>query len=182
RFQLPALVYLGLALVHGIAFEASPNHLFEAMRHPAKGAPAMRAIALAAIVFGRVTRSWGDEKPTRGILRALDPILAWLRAHEAAVGATVYSLAAALTAYAASLGILELFERVSPGNGIETPFEWGHVGITAVWSLGGLVAVGIAARRRSLVALAVSFGWLAVVAGKVIAFDVVTLSETRYGI
>ena len=182
RFQLPALVYLGLALVHGIAFEASPDHLFEAGRHPAKGAPAMLAIALAAVVFGRVTRSWEDEKPTRGILRALDPLLEWLRAREAAVDATVYSLAAALTAYAASLGILELFEGVWPGSGIETPFEWGHVGITAVWSLGGLAAVVIAARRRSAVALAVSFGWLALVAGKVIAFDVVTLSDTRYGI
>jgi uncharacterized membrane protein len=182
RFQLPALVYLGLALVHGIAFEASPNHFFEAMRHPAKGASAVLAIALAAVVFGRVTRSWEDEKPTRGILRMLDPLLAWLRAREAAIDATVYTLAAALTAYAASLGILELFEGVWPGDGIETPFEWGHVGITAVWSLAGLVAVAMAIRRRSVVALTVSFGWLALVATKVIAFDVLTLSDTRYGI
>ena len=182
RFQLPALAYLGLALVHGLAFEGSPSHLFEAMRHPAKGAPAMLAIALAAVVFGRVTRSWGDEKPTRGILRTLDPLLAWLRAREAAIDATVYTLAAALTAYAASLGLLELFEGIWPGNGIETPFQWGHVGITAMWSLGGLAAVLIAARRRSNLALAVSFGWLALVAAKVLAFDVLQLSDTRYGI
>src|SRR5438094_4593993 len=182
RFQLPALVYLGLALVHAIAFEASPNHFFEAIRHPAKGAPAVLAIALAAVIFGRVTRSWEDEKPTRGILRILDPLLAWLRAREAAIDATVYTLTAALTAYAASLGILELFEGVWPGDGIETPFEWGHVGITAVWSLAGLVAVVMAIRRQSVVALAVSFGWLAIVATKGIAFDVVTLSDTRYGI
>jgi uncharacterized membrane protein len=182
RFQLPALAYLGLALVHGLAFEGSPDHLFQAMRHPAKGAPAMLAIALAAVVYARVTRSWSGEKPSRGILRALDPVLAWLRARDRAVDATAYSLAAAFTAYAASLGILELFQSIWPGGDIETPFEWGHVAITAVWSLGGLVAVLLAVRRRSVVALALSFGWLALTAGKVVAFDVRTLSETRYGI
>jgi hypothetical protein len=182
RFQLPALAYLALALVHGLAFEGSPNHLFEALRHPAKGAPAMLAIAMAAVVFARVTRSWGDQKPAQGILRAVDPVLAWLRAQEQAIDATAYTLAAAFTAYAASLGILELFQGLWPGDGIETPFEWGHVAITAVWSLCGLVAVGLAVRRRSLVALVVSFGWLAAVAGKVVAFDVAKLSDTRYGI
>ena len=73
RFQLPALVYLGLALIHSIATEASPDHLFEAVRHPASGAPALLAIVLAALVFARVKRSWEDAQPTRGILRALDP-------------------------------------------------------------------------------------------------------------
>jgi uncharacterized membrane protein len=182
RFQLPALAYLGLALVHGLAFEGSPDHLFQAMRHPAKGAPAMLAIALAAVVYARVTRSWAGEQPARGILRALDPVLAWLRARDRAIDVTAYSFAAALTAYAGSLGILELFQSSWPGGGIETPFEWGHVAITAVWSLGGLVAVVLAVRRRSVVALTLSFGWLALTAGKVIAFDVRALSETRYGI
>jgi uncharacterized membrane protein len=182
RFQLPALAYLGLAVVHGLAFEGSPDHLFQAMRHPATGAPAMLAIALAAVVYARVTRSWTGEKPLRGILRALDPVLAWLRARDRAVDATAYSLAAAFTAYAASLGILELFQSIWPAGDIETPFEWGHVAITAVWSLGGLVAVLLAVRRRSVVALVLSFGWLALTAGKVVAFDVRTLSETRYGI
>src|SRR5205807_7820253 len=65
---------------------------------------------------------------------------------------------------------------------IVTPFQWGHVGITAVWSLAGLVAVLVAIRRRSVVALTLSFGWLALLTAKVIAFDVPTLSDTRYGI
>src|SRR6266511_6218709 len=116
RFQLPALVYLGLALVHAIALEANPDHLFEAMRHPAKGAPALLTIALASIVFGSVKRSWEDEAPATGILRALDPLLAWLRARESAVDATVFSLAAVVTAYAASLGILELLQLIGPGS------------------------------------------------------------------
>src|SRR5207302_5417543 len=111
----PALVYLGLALVHAMAFEASPDNLFEALRHPAKGAPALVAVAVAAIVFGVVKRSWEDAAPTAGVLRALDPLLAWLRAQEAAVDTVVFSLAAVLTAYAGSLGILELFQAGGPG-------------------------------------------------------------------
>jgi uncharacterized membrane protein len=182
RFQLPALAYLGLALLHGLAFEGSPDHLFRAMRHPAEGAPAMLAIALAAVVYARVTRSWTGEKPATGILRALDPALAWLRARDRAIDVTAYSLAAVFTAYAASLGILELFQYVWSGGNIETPFEWGHVAITAVWCLGWLVAVVLAVRRRSVVALTLSFGWLALTAGKVVAFDVRSLSETRYSI
>jgi uncharacterized membrane protein len=182
RFQLPALAYLGLALVHGLAFEGSPDHLFQAVRHPAKGAPAMLAIALAALVYGRVTRSWAGEKPARGIVRVLDPVLAWLRARKREIDVTAYSLAAAFTAYAVSLGILELFQDVWSGASIETAFQWGHVAITAVWSLAGLIAVGMAVHRRSSVAVVLSFGWLAIVAGKVIAFDIATLGQTKYGI
>jgi uncharacterized membrane protein len=182
RFQLPALAYLGLALAHGLVFEGSPNHLFEVVRHPAKGAPAMLAIALAALVYARVTRTWAGEKPARGILRALDPVLAWLRVHEREIDVTAYSLSAAFAAYATSLGILELFQAVWPGSEIGLPFGWGHVAITAVWSLAGLGAVVVAAHRRSFVALVLSFAWLALVAGKVIAFDVANLERTQYGI
>ena len=182
RFQLAALVYLGLALVHAIALEASPDHLFDAMRHPAKGAPALLAVALASVVFGSVKRSWEDEAPTTGILRLLDPVLTWLRAKEAAVDATVFSLAAVVTAYAASLGILELLQLIGPGNGIETPFEWGHVAITSVWSAAGLAVVLLALRSRSNLTLALGLSWLAVVVAKVVAFDAVSLGHTRFGI
>jgi uncharacterized membrane protein len=182
RFQLPALAYLGLAVAHGLAFEGNPNHLFEAVRHPGKGAPAMLAIALGALVFARVTRTWAGQKPASGILRALDPVLAWLREHKREIDIATYALAATFTAYAASLGILELFQDVWSGASIETPFEWGHVAITAVWSLAGLLAVAVAVRRRSFGAVVISFAWLALVAGKVIAFDIAELGQTRYGI
>jgi uncharacterized membrane protein len=182
RFQLPALVYLGLALVHSIATEASPDHLFEAARHPASGAPALLAIALAALVFARVKRSWDDEQPTSGILRALDPALSWLRTNEAAVNVGMFALAVLATTYAVSLGILELCQDVWPGNGIDTPFEWGHVAVNSVWALAGLAVVTAAVRRRSNVGLVLGFGWLAFTVAKVVAFDAVTLAQTRYGI
>jgi len=182
RFQLPALVYLGLALIHSIATEASPDHLFESVRHPAGGAPALLAIVLAALVFARVKRSWDDEQPASGILRALEPALSWLRANEAAVNVAMFALAGLATAYAVSLGILELCQDVWPGNGIDTPFEWGHVAVNSVWALAGLVVVIGAVRRRSNVALVLGFGWLAFTVAKIVAFDAVTLGQTRYGI
>jgi uncharacterized membrane protein len=182
RFQLPALGYLTLALVHAIALEASPDHLFEAMRHPARGAPAVLTVALAAIVFGVVKRSWEDEARSTGILRVLDPLLTWLRMREAPIDAGAFALAAILTAYAASLGILELSQALSPASGIDTPFEWGHVAISSAWALAGLVAVLTVLRFRSNVGLALAFAWLVLTAGKVVAFDAITLEQTRYGI
>jgi len=182
RFQLPALVYLGLALIHSVATEARPDHLFEAVRHPASGAPALLAIVLAALVFARVKRSWEDEQPTSGILRALDPALRWLRTNAAAVNVAMFALAGLATTYAVSLGILELCQDVWPGDGIDTPFEWGHVAVNSVWALAGLVVVTGAVWRRSNIGLVLGFAWLAFTVAKLVAFDAVTLAQTRYGI
>ena len=182
RFQLPALVYLGLALIHSITTEAKPDHLFDAVRHPASGAPALLAIVLAALVFARVKRSWDDAQPTRGILRALDPALKWLRTNESAVNVAMFALAGLATTYAVSLGTLELCQDVWPGDGIDTPFEWGHVAVNSVWALAGLVVVTGAVQRRSNVGLVLGFGWLAFTVAKLVAFDAITLAQTRYGI
>src|SRR5205823_4744491 len=146
--------------------EASPDHLFESVRHPASGAPALLAIVLAALVFARVKRSWEDSQPVSGILRALEPALSWLRANEAAVNVGMFALAGLATTYAVSLGILELCQDVWPGNGIDTPFEWGHVAVNSVWALAGLAIVFGAVRRRSTAALMLGFGWLALVVAK----------------
>jgi uncharacterized membrane protein len=182
RFQLPALAYLTLALVHSVATEARPDHFLEAMRHPASGAPALLAIALAMLVFARVERSWPDGRPTTGVLRALDPVLAWLRTNEGAVNTAMYALAGLATTYAASLGILELSQDVWPGNGIETPFEWGHVAVASAWALAGLAVVAGAVRRRSTAGLVLGFGWLGVTVTKIVALDAATFAQTRYGI
>jgi Predicted membrane protein (DUF2339) len=161
RFQLPALAYLALALGHALVFEASPVNFFTDVRHPAKGAPALAAIAVAALVFALVKRSW-DRVAPKGILRALEPLLAWLERHERAVDTAAYTAAAAAAAYAASLCMLELFG-----------FQNGHVVVTCVWAAAGLAA---AVRWR------LAFAWLAAVAVKAAVFDVTSLTHTRYGI
>jgi uncharacterized membrane protein len=170
RFQLPALAYLALAVGHAVIFEASPNHFFRHLHHPASGAPALLAVAAAAVAFGLVRRSWPRE-PLKGILRVLDPVLGRLERHERAVDAAVFSLAAVLTAYAASLAILAL-----------VGFQSGHVVVTGVWSLAGILAVAAGLQRRAPIVVGVAFAWLAVTVAKVVAFDALTLTHTRYGL
>ncbi len=179
RFQLPALAYLSLALLHGLAVEARPDHLFRVLRHPAAGAPALLAVALAAIVFAKLERSFADESPSRGILRKIDPILSWLRAHEAAINVAMWSLAATVTVYATSLAILELFQAVWAGNGSRTPFNWGEVAVTSGWSTAAVAAVIFVRRSRRQ---ALALGWLGVTVIKVLAFDVPTLGHTPSGV
>jgi len=91
-------------------------------------------------------------------------------------------LAGLATTYAASLGILELCEDVWPGNGIETPFEWGQVAVASAWALAGLAVVVGAVRRRSTAGLVLGFGWLGVTVTKIVALDAATFAQTRYGI
>jgi uncharacterized membrane protein len=161
RLQLPALVYLGLAVVHALAFEANPRDFFTHVPHPAKGAPVLVAIVVAALVFGRTKRSW-DRVPPKGVLRVLEPLLGWLDRRERAVDAGAYALAAAAGAYAASLCLLELFG-----------FQNGQVVVTCVWAAAGLA---VAARWR------LGFAWLALVLVKSVGFDVFALTHMRYGI
>ena len=166
RFQLLSLAYLALALVHAVVFEASPEHLFRPLRHPASGALALAVIAVAAAVFAFVKRNF-DDPPATGILRVLDPALRRLRAQEALVSIAMYALGAVVTAYAVSLGILELFQATD----IQPAFAWGQVAVTAVWSLGGLAAVLLALRKRSGITLGLGFCGLVLVVLKVLTVD-----------
>jgi uncharacterized membrane protein len=170
RFQLPALAYLLLAIGHVLVFEASPNHFFRDVAHPANGAPALLVVTCAAVAFGLVRRSWQREQ-LRGIMRVLDPVLRGLERHERALDAAAFATAGVLTAYAASLAILAL-----------VGFQSGHVVVTAVWALAGLAAVGAGLRASTPVVVGVAFGWLAVTVVKVVAFDASTLTHTRYGL
>jgi uncharacterized membrane protein len=163
RFQLPAVAYLVLALLHAVAFEANPRNFFTDVPHPAKGAAALIAVALAAAIFGRVKRSWEREAP-KGILRALEPILAWLDRRERAVDVAADCVAAGVAAYAATLGVLELFG-----------FQNGQVVVTCAWSAAALALLAAGYRR-------VAFAWLLVVGVKASVFDVLSLTHTRYGI
>jgi uncharacterized membrane protein len=163
RFQLAALAYLALALAHALAFEANPRNFFTDVVHPAKGAPALVAVAFAAAVFGYVRRSWKRGAP-RGIMWMLEPLLAWLDRHDRALDLAAYGVAVGTAAYAATLGLLDLFG-----------FQNGHVVVTCLWSAAGLALV--AARKWRL-----AFAWLAVVVAKAAVFDVLALTDTRFGV
>lgn len=162
RFQLAAIAYLVLAATHPVVFEANPRNFFTDVPHPAKGAAALLAVATAAAIFGYVKRSWPREAP-KGILGALEPLLSWLDERERTLDLAAYSVAAAAAGYACTLGILGLFG-----------FQNGQVVVTCVWSAAALALLAAGYRR-------LAFAWLVVVCAKAL-FDVVSLTDTRYGI
>jgi uncharacterized membrane protein len=169
RLQLAALAYLALATVHALVVDAPPDALFEAARHPAGGAPALAAAAVAALVVLRMTGAAWNERPERGILSFLTPIVAALRTHQRELRIVAASAAALLAADAISLAVLELFETT--GGSVVAAFHQGHVVVTALWSLGGLAAVVLATQRRTVTARVLGFSWLGVTAVKVAAYD-----------
>ena len=160
RVQLAALAYLVLAVVHALAVEARPDRLFADVLHPAKGAPALVLIALAALVFGLLQRSWDDSSRLGQLLRA----------HERHLDVAAYTLSALAALYAVSLGILEL------GS-----FDWGHVAVTATWCTASVTALALAIRARSNVGVALAFVGLGLTIVKVLGFDVLELGATQHG-
>jgi uncharacterized membrane protein len=182
RFQVASLAYLVLAVGHALAFEARPELLFQVTRHPAKGAPALVAIVVAALVIAVFARARGDEEGAGGILAALEPALAQLRRHQVAARTGACVVAAVLAAYAASLAVLELFQDVSIGGDLDSRFDWGHVAVSGMWSAAGLAAVLVAVWRRSAGALVFGFSWLGLTVAKVAGFDLLALGNTQYGI
>jgi uncharacterized membrane protein len=182
RLQLPSLVYLCLAAAHALAFEAHPDHFLFSQSHPAGGAPALIAIAAAALLFARFTHGTMDARNDEGVLRHLRPLLSMLDARRRRVQFALFVVCAALSAYAASLGILELFQAAAFGTDREDAFEWGHVAVTSAWSVAGVAAVLLALRRRSPGAYHVAIVWLALTAAKTVSFDTLSLGRTRFSI
>jgi uncharacterized membrane protein len=160
RFQLWAFAYFGLALLHVIAIDAPPRHLFAEVAHPAQGALTVVALAAAALAIARNARVRRRRSRSR-----LEPLLRELQGSQRRVREVALWSAAVLAAYAAALGLVELFG-----------FDWGHVAVSAVWALAGLGLV-LSSRRVE----AGGFVWLGVVAFKAFAFDVPILSSTPLG-
>src|SRR5439155_13892722 len=150
RFQLWAFAYFGLALLHIAAIDAPPRHLFAQVAHPAHGALTVVALAAAALAIARLARVRRRRARSR-----FEAMLRRLQGNQRRVREVALSSAAVLTAYAAALGLVQLFG-----------FDWGHVAVSAVWAAAGL-AIVLSSRRLQ----AGGFVWLGVVAFKAFAFD-----------
>jgi hypothetical protein len=124
RFEprLDIAALAALAAVDTLAREAPPTDLFEAQRYPASGVPALLLVVGAAAFY-----AWRRERHRTAVICA----------------------AAVLTVFAASLAILELSESL--GSSVETTFQRGHTGVSALWGLVGLALlyVGLARRQRA---------------------------------
>jgi hypothetical protein len=173
RFQIASAAYLGIAIVHALAFESRPDLLFAPHQHPGSGAPPMLAIALAALVYALCARSDTDEGT--GLLAPV--IDAW---RESSSAGFVLSLgtAAAATAYAASLGILELAQAVWAGT--DRAFGRGHVLVTATWAIAALAACCVFLRRRWWVGVSIAYAALGLTLVKTLAFDATQLAPQQW--
>lgn len=148
RFQFLGLAYLLLALGYTLVEEAEPELLFTRGVDHLAGVPALLAVAAGAAVYGWLARSWPAP---RGLDSMPDLLRGWvqdLHGSRNELSFASLALAALLTADAASLSILDLFDRL----GVDPAFDWGHVAVTAAWSALalGLLAAGLALRARLL--------------------------------
>jgi uncharacterized membrane protein len=182
RLQLAALAYLVLAGGHALVVDAPPDSLFVAARHPASGAAALAAAVAAAYAVARTSGDGWKGEPARGVLRFLEPVLAALRTNQRELRLTSLCVAALLAADALSLAVLELFEGVWPDGGVTAAFQRGHVAVTMLWSIAGLVAVAVAARRRSQAGRAIAFAWLALTGLEVAAYDGTQLAGLAFSL
>jgi uncharacterized membrane protein len=146
RLELAGAAAFVLTGVYTLASQAPPDDLFSVTAHPAAGAPSV-LVLLAAALAGGFAFTW----------RPLRFGAAWT--------------AGVLALYAASLGILELFVRVSD-------FGWGHVALAGFW---GAVALAVleAGLRRDRLELQVASAALLAFSTLELAYDWDELGYTK---
>lgn len=147
RLVVGAVGYLALALGHALAFEARPDHLFVAHRHPAGGVLAVVLVLLPIAAVAYVTR--------------LRRTFAWL--------------GGALALYAASLVILEAFE--DSGGGVAAAFQRGHSGVSALWGTVGLALLVAGLRRGARDLRTGGLALFAASLAKLFLYDLANLSS-----
>jgi hypothetical protein len=122
RLAIAGLVTLGTTTVVTVAALAPPTHLLAASTAPARSAWALAACAAGiGAIAGLSSRSAGRR-------------LAWI--------------GGGLGLYVASLVILEVAQRVSTSS-VQTDFERGHTGVSALWGAIGLALLLAGLLRRS---------------------------------
>jgi hypothetical protein len=148
RFELAAIAYASLALLGTLVAGAQPNDLVVSGAHPGAGLPSLMAVIAAVLVLAYV-----------GSYRV--PAL-WI--------------AGGLAVYGASLGILELSERIGTAS-VATSFQRGHTGVSALWGSLGLVLLVVGLRRASRALRLGGLALLAISLAKLFLYDLATLSS-----
>jgi len=152
RLGFAALGYALLAVGDTLVREERPDRLVHAALHPGGGLPSV-ALAVAAVAA----------------VAALTP-------RSTARLAGLWS-AAVLFVYGLSLGILELAERIAPGDNVQTNFQRGHTGVSALWGLLGLALLYAGLRRGQRALRLGGFTLLGLSVGKLFLYDLATLSS-----
>ena len=169
RFRLASAAYLGLALAFTLGHEAPFGDLYELSEHPAAGVASVLAVAAAVLVvawFSRTAPGGRDAGAVAALHRARGGFV-WL--------------AGALVVYAASLGLVELFVRLSPASP-GAGFERGHVAVTGLWSLVALALVEVGGRLPRLWLSVAGLGLIAFTALKTVGYDHDELASGRWAV
>ncbi|HSO01369.1 MAG TPA: DUF2339 domain-containing protein, partial [Gaiellaceae bacterium] len=147
RFQLLAFAYLVLAAVYALVVEAAPDLLYTRGADHLAAVPALLAVAAGAIGYGLLAGSWPPARDTGSMPAFLADVVRDFHHLRRELRIAVLALGALVTVDAASLATLDVAGRLE----LAPAFEWGHVGVTALWalvSLGALV-LGLVRRRQS---------------------------------
>ena len=153
RVWLAGLGVCCVAALGTLALVTVPSRLVESSAHPATGLWALAVVVAAAWIIGLTT-----PPLARGSAQ-------W-----------ILGVAAALTLYGLSLGVLEIAEWVS-GASIKTDFQRGHTALSALWGVGALTlyVVGLARDSRELRIVGLSLLGLAL--AKLFLYDLSSLSS-----
>jgi uncharacterized membrane protein len=166
RFRLGSLAFLGLGVAHALAWEARPDRLFAAERHPGDGVPALALVVLAGVAVAlELTRNAGYRSLPAAVAAQLS---GWSKIGLWSSGV--------LAVYALSLTILELAQRVAPGT-VDESFQRGQTGVSACWGLVGLALLYAGLRRRSTGLRLGGFALLGVSLAKIFLYDLANLSS-----
>jgi uncharacterized membrane protein len=173
RYQVFALGYLVLSLVHVLAIDSPLTLLFRRNDAPAHGAGAVAALTVATVVFALYARSaeW-ESIPGR-----LAPLYETLRRNERIVRAFAFWASGVFAAYTSALLVVELGVTV---GGTRAGFDWGHVGVSAAWAGAGLAILFAGLGRRSIQVRTGGLAWLAVAAVEVVRFDARVLATVPW--
>jgi uncharacterized membrane protein len=169
RYQVVALAYLTAALVHAIFWEAPFEQLYTVTDNPANGIVAVISVALAAALFATYARPWDSEERFGGVFALVAPLLEAFRSAQSLWRSLTGWTAALAALYAASLGILELAERIASDD--PAAFDWGHVGVTGLWGVAALLVLGLGHLRSSLEVRLGGIAWLGAVLVEAVLFD-----------
>jgi uncharacterized membrane protein len=179
RYQLGSLGYLAAALVHGLALDAPPSHLYQASGRPANGALALLLVSLAGVVVAVYARPWQALEAPGGFLAPLDPTLEAFRSRQPLWRSVAGWTSALVALDVASLAILDGAQRL--GTGTQVPFEWGHVAVIGMWGLVALSVLLTGSLRSWRQFRAAGLVWLGVVLAQAGLFVSTQLAGDRRG-
>ncbi|MEP7334595.1 MAG: DUF2339 domain-containing protein, partial [Actinomycetota bacterium] len=153
RVWLAGLGVAAVSALGSLAFVTEPSRLVDASAHPATGLWALAVV---------VATAWALGLTPPPVARAY---ASW-----------VLAVAAGLTLYGFSLGVLEIAERVS-GASVETDFQRGHTALSALWGIGALALYvgGVARDRRQVRIVGLALFGLAL--AKLFLYDLSSLSS-----